>query len=961
MQIRKSKCTAVILMVAMIIQLFAVGFSAMSSITEESALTAFVPVYKEGSYGEYLQTYLRATTSKDKVEIDIHGYTDATADVTTGTVDGVANCLITTEASSVTYTVNVPSEGLYSIYADYYPIEGKGAAIERAIYVNGEVPYTEANAASLDRRYVDNVVDRSDIENYFTEDASGNQIRPSQIEEPVWIEDAFFQDSTGSYSGALQFYLKKGENTITIQSVREPLAISAMWLSGSSEYSEYDGMNFGGDQLIAQVEAERPSAKSDSTLFGGTDKASAATSPASAGVTKINILGSTNGTATWKTAGQWVEYEVDVPADGYYKLIIRARQNVNSGAFSSREFSVNGELPYEVASNVRFNYDSDWQMVTPMDEYNEPVLFHFNAGVNTLRVKAVLGDMSDIINAVEAVIEKLNIDNRKFVMLMGQTPDQYRDYDFENEIPEVIADLKAQADTLTKIYTELLNLLGETGSQTAQLYTIIEHLYKMHEDPEKIATYYATFKNNIGTLGSWVITAREQPLEMDYILVAEPDFATPKAEKGFFANLGHQVSMFFSSFFTDVNAISAVKEVSYDKKTTVWMTSARDQAQILRQIVDRSFIPDYEIDVDLQLVPAASLLPSVLAGVGPDVAMNLTVENIVNYAARNALYPLDTFSDFKEVQKSFHKSAFESVFVDWGGEEGTHYYALPETVTYSVLFYREDTMTDLGLELPKTWDEAYDIIATLQKQYMDFAPPDYLTLLYQNGGTLYKNGGSQVNLDDELSIQTFIQHTDLYTSYKIPISFNFANRFRFNEMPIGVQGYEFYNQISVFAPEIKGLWSFTTIPGVEKEDGTIDNTVIANYVGSVMMSGAKDPDSAWEFLKWWTGADAQIEFGKEIESILGTAARYNTANIEAMSAMPWKATELEALLAQLDVAVGYPQYIGSYQVTRYQTFAFNDVVVDNKDVRETILDYISAINDELEYKRAELGLPYITD
>ena len=66
-------------------------------------------------------------------------------------------------------------------------------------------------------------------------------------------------------------------------------------------------------------------------------------------------------------------------------------------------------------------------------------------------------------------------------------------------------------------------------------------------------------------------------------------------------------------------------------------------------------------------------------------------------------------------------------------------------------------------------------------------------------------------------------------------------------------------------------------------------------------------------------------------------------------------------LAQLDVAVGYPQYIGSYQVTRYQTFAFNDVVVDNKDVRETILDYISAINDELEYKRAELGLPYITD
>ena len=960
MQIRKSKCTAVILMAAIIVQLFAVGFSASSSITEESALTAFVPVYKEGSYGEYLQTYSRAATAKDKVEIDIHGYTEATDDVTTGTVDGVANCLITTEESSVTYTVNVPSEGLYSIFLDYYPIEGKGAAIERSIYINGEIPYTEANAASLDRRYVDDVADRSDHENYFTEDASGNQIRPSQTEEPVWLESAYYQDSSGSYSGALKFYLVKGENTITIESVREPLAISAMWLSGSSQYSDYEGINFGGDQLIATVEAEYPSAKSDATLFAGTDRASAATSPASAGTVKMNILGSTNGSSTWKTVGQWVEYEVDVPTDGYYKLVIRSRQNVNSGAFSSREITVNGELPYEVSSAVRFNYSSDWEMVTPMDEYNAPVLFHFNAGTNTIRVKAVLGEMTDIVNAVEAVIEKLNIDNRKFVMLMGNTPDQYRDYDFENEIPEVIADLKAQADTLQKIYNELLNLLGETGSQTAQLYTIMEHLYKMHEDPENIAKYYSTFKNNIGTLGSWLITAREQPLEIDYILVAEPDYKEPKAEKGFFANFGHQVSMFFSSFFTDVNAISAVSEVSYDKQVTVWMTNARDQAQILRQIVDRSFIPDYEIDVDLQLVPSASLLPSVLAGVGPDVALNLTPENIVNYAARNALQELNIFDDLEEVKQAFHESAFESTFVDWG--DGVVYdYALPETVTYSVLFYREDAVKDLGIELPKTWDEVYDIIAVLQKQYMDFAPPDYLTLLYQNGGELYKNSGSQINLDDELSIQTFIQWTDLYTSYKIPVSFNFSNRFRFNEMPLGMQTFDFYNTISVFAPEIKGLWSFTTVPGVEQEDGTINNSVIANYVSCVMMADAEDKESSWEFMKWWTGAETQTEFGKEIESILGSAARYNTANIEAMSAMPWKASELKALLAQLESAVGYPQYVGSYQVTRYLNFAFNDVVVDNLDPREVILDYISPINDELEWKREELGLPYITD
>ena len=86
-----------------------------------------------------------------------------------------------------------------------------------------------------------------------------------------------------------------------------------------------------------------------------------------------------------------------------------------------------------------------------------------------------------------------------------------------------------------------------------------------------------------------------------------------------------------------------------------------------------------------------------------------------------------------------------------------------------------------------------------------------------------------------------------------------------------------------------------------------------------------------------------------------------TANIEAMEAMPWKASELRSLLAQLESTVGYPQYVGSYQVTRYLDFAFNDVVVDNLDPREVILDYIKPVNDELEYKRQELGLPYITD
>jgi hypothetical protein len=89
------------------------------------------------------------------------------------------------------------------------------------------------------------------------------------------------------------------------------------------------------------------------------------------------------------------------------------------------------------------------------------------------------------------------------------------------------------------------------------------------------------------------------------------------------------------------------------------------------------------------------------------------------------------------------------------------------------------------MEVPKTWSETYDMIALLKKRYMDFAPPDYHTILYQQGGTLYKNNGSQINLDSEVAIQSFITVTDYYITYNCPKSYNFQNRFRFGEMPVG--------------------------------------------------------------------------------------------------------------------------------------------------------------------------------
>lgn len=944
--------------------------------SEESGVSVFVPVYKEGSYGEYLQTYSRISDAdpKDTIKIDITKWDSATDDVTTSSVGGKSNVVVTTEESEITYKFDVAVTGMYAIGIDYYTVSGKKQAIEREVFIDGATPYTQSESVCLDRVFVDDTPCEAGDPEYFIHDAKGNQLRPSQVEDNRWIEGGYFKDSSGSYDGPMKYYLEKGTHTITFTSIREPLAYSAMYLYGAPLYQEYTdtlskyaAVDVNGNNLVATVECEYPSLKSSSTLFAGTDRASAATSPAASGLIKMNILGSTNGTVTWKTAGQWVEYKVNVANAGLYKLVLRARQNVNSGTFSCREITVNGELPYEEAASVRFAYNNSWQMVVPKDEYGEDLLWYFNAGENTIRIKAVLGDMSDIINAVEAVIAKLNADYRKITMLTGSSPDKYRDYDFDEEIPETIADLKAQADTLVKIYDEMISVIGSDGEMTATLKSVYNTLYNMNEKPDKIAKFYGKFKNDIGNLGDWISTMRSQPLEVDYIHVTEPKYKVGSAEKGVFANIGHQVSMFFSSFFSDVNSISSETVSNYDQTVKVWMagtTSSRDFAQILRNLIDRSFIDEHKINVELSLVPGGALLPSVLAGKGPDVSLNMVSETIINYAARNALQELDVFDDFDEfISKNFLPSAITPTTLEWGESKGTLHYGVPETQSCEVMFYRQDIVDELEITLPNSWDEVYVTIAKLQKSYMDFAPPGYGMLLYQMGGHYYNAGGITCALDDTVSIEAFIKWTDFYTSYKLPVEFNFANRFRYAEMPIGCVDYgSAYPLIKVFAPEINGLWAFTNVPGTVDEKGNIDRTTVSDVVSCAMMNKDDDKErplmeASWEFMKWWCGSYAQAQYGMELESLLGVASRYSTANTEALKELPWTAKELNILLSQREWIVGYPQMPGAYAMTRNLNFAFYNVINDSDEPRETLLDYVKTINDELYIKRKELGLP----
>ena len=122
------------------------------------------------------------------------------------------------------------------------------------------------------------------------------------------------------------------------------------------------------------------------------------------------------------------------------------------------------------------------------------------------------------------------------------------------------------------------------------------------------------------------------------------------------------------------------------------------------------------------------------------------------------------------------------------------------------------------------------------------------------------------------------------------------------------------------------------------------------------MSNAEDPEKCWEFVKWWTSAETQYQFGRELESTLGSGARYNTANIEAISMLPWTAQERGVILDQLEQLAGVPEVPGGYMTSRNVDFALKAVYSKNSDARDTLRSYIHAIDEEILLKREEFNL-----
>lgn len=913
---------------------------------EAADVASALNYYQGSSYLEYLSGYEDASFGKDVKEIAAADYSESQGDVekTEGQI------IYTGEDSEVTWEFNVQSAGLYNLMVEYMSAEGNQNGIERNILVDGQILYKEMQYVSFTRTW-------KDVEE-IKEDINGNDIRPAQEEVQEWRK-VYVYDSARYSNAPLAFYLEAGTHTVTIQGVREPMYLASVTVRAEDTIRPYSEVKAeyaqkGYSAAAAEpvkVQAENLYRKSDYTLYQTADRSSAITEPQHPSQVKLNQISGNQ----YKLAGQWITWEVEVPEDGLYNIALRYKQDLLSGMFTSRTLLIDGEIPFQEARNLSFGYSGSWQ-VDALGNDEERYEFYLTAGeVHTITLEVTLGELADVIAKVDSSLTQMNQIYREILLITGAEADIYRDYNFDDMIGDTIENMKVQADILKEVSVYLEEEVGAKGEQVVALDKLNRQLEKMHEDPTQIASNFSQYKDNVASLADWIANVSEQPLSIDYIEVIPSGGELPKAEAGFFGAVSFEVQSFINSFFTDYSTLgqTVLAEESENQTTVeVWITSGRDQSNIIRQLINSSFTPQTGINVDLKLVNAGTLLPSVLSSQGPDLALGSVMGDPINYAMRNAVVDLSQFSDYEEVAERFHESAMVSYTFDGA------VYALPETQTFPMLFYRKDILEELGLTVPNTWDEFFEVVSILQRNNMEVGFPQGMPgmqiFLYQNGGSLYNEDLTKATFNEDATLDAFQSMLDLFTTYKFPRDYSFQNRFRTGQMPLAIQDYTEYNGLSAFAPEIKGLWSMAPIPGTVEENGEINRASACSGTCAIMLRGTECPDEAWEFLKWWTSADVQASFAQEMKSVLGKAAMHATANMEAIASLPWTKEEYTALYEQWQYVTGTPEVPGNYYVTR--NIGFASVSGYSTGNADELLHWTEETNDEIARKREEFGL-----
>lgn len=940
------RISTAVLVIALMVSMFAITVS-VEATTKENEINAVYNYSDENAYNLYKEKYSGVKNAENDIALPGGDkvYTDSVGKEYKNTVT------VNSISQRLTYNFTVPADGLYNIKLCYLALKGKGNDINFGLELDGKTPFTEAERLILPRMYKD------DSEEHY--DEFGNQYSPEQQEADEFTVKALYDD-TGAENLPYTFYLTAGEHFVTLISGAEPFVLAEIIIAApdslkpyseiKAEYKEKGYTSADSKALI--IEGEDAILKSTRAIVPKSDSSSPVPYPSNSKRQIINYIGGSN----WKSPTEEIQWKISVEKSGLYRLGLVYKQDQTVNGFSYRQLKIDGKIPFAEAQSLEFYYGTGWQYYEFSTDDGEAYLFYLDEGEHTLSLAATMGVTAEYYNRLKQITEALSNIYLEIAMITGETPDSNRDYDLFKQIDGFNDNLEKNRKLLTELANDMKKLSdGEETSFISAVKNMARVLKSMIENPYTAQNYVTDYYNNYTTLSSWLYDMKSMPLCVDRMYIYPSNSEEETELPGFFTKIKFGFERFIASFVDDYNSNS-----SEDEALKIWINWGRDQAMVLNSLIKESFTAKTGIKVNLELTDA-TLIKGILSDNAPDLSLHLPRTEPVNLAMRGVLYDLTEFEDYDEVAKRFGQSASTPY------KYGNGVYALPDTQSFYIMFYRKDILESLEIEVPKTWDEFLAATAVLQRNNMQAWIPYtqitssttvntgvgglnlFASVLQQFGSEFYNEDKTATLLDSPLSLKAFTYWTDMYTKYKLPTTASFYNRFRIGTMPLGIEVYTQYTTLKEAAPEIDGRWRIALVPGTE-ENGQVNHTVSGSGTGCGIMSSSEYKEEAWEFLKWWTDADTQKRYNNNVESILGSVARTTTATLEAFEGMAWDPEDLPILLKQRENIMEIPEVAGSYYVSRAVDQAFWSVINGEETPKDSLTQWAEIANNEIERK-----------
>lgn len=931
-----------------------------------------------------------------------------------------------TDCPYIEWTFNVEKTGLYEMYLNYKTEKSYGTIIQRKIVIDGEVPFDDLNNVYLSRRFEEEekgfqkeYLDKGEYR--VKTNAIGNEIMPSHAEITNWQQNPI-TDNDGYYEDPMQFYFEEGEHTLRFEYVDQNIVMGNVYLRGSKAYKTYDEYVSENDKksdntdkdINIRIQAENAKWTSESTIRRDTDTdpktQSSYNKDNSATSQMLNIIGGSR----WQSGNQTIAWNFTVPADGYYTIHMRSRQDTNTGMPSYRQIKIDGEIPFDEMKLYEFPYVEGWNGTTVGDHDNkgntkDAYKFYLTKGEHEMSMTVKSGDIYRIVSSINEAIALTSDVYLDITKVTGTNPDTNVEYNLGDEMPELPDKFNAIADKLEDCAEYLKGISNETTEMQSNFDGLVSTFRYYASNPDSVVGGLGDLEDTQTTLGDYILNMGDMPLTFDYIdIKSAADTSEYEIEVGgFWQKLWYSILNFFSSFVKDYDAVGTLASEDGDYESiSVWIARGREWGEVVKSLADESFLQEYKTSVALNILPSgqlnagnvSALMLAITSHKAPDVAIGISYSDPVEYAYRDAIVDLTKFDGFEEAKERFYDTMFVPYTYVKDDHEGV--FALPETMDFTVMMYRKDVFESLDIEVPQTWDQLWsNTLPILIENSMSFAFPVDTTAssnspsslkgmtmnLIQNGGAYYRDTkeedpnvhiepddpvqGLYSNLDTDEAFAAFQAWTDMYVNYGIDAESSFFTRFRTGTLPIGIGAYASYMQVLTQAPELYGRWAIAPMLGNPEKDNNGNpvydengNQKIDNRVGGIsltacqIMSQSEKQDAAWDFINWWMSDDTQIEYGQEIEATMGIEARWNSANKNAFEQLPWDEDDIKIIKEMMGNAVEQPIVLGGYFTTRHLVNAWNRVYLNNQEPRDSLEEAVKDINKELRTKHEEYGV-----